>query len=916
MLRRYLLPLLCLILTLVFAFPVNAHANLLRSDPVANERLEQTPDIIQLYFSEPLESNFSRIEIRNAQGEVLDMPAAELSPDDPTLLTLIPTNVPDGVYTVAWRVVSQTDGHMTQGSFPFTVGTASAVSQSLSTIADDRIPIESSMIRWFNLLSLGWLVGSAAFWLFIWLPSDFDRHERVEKRLRYLIWIAWWSVVFSSLLIVLLQAQIVSGSDWVNAIAHAQAVITSTRFGQLWMIRLVLWAIFGLMLWKMPQASQMTHIALLVTGAGMLITQSLFSHASGTVDAASAVVADWLHLLAMSLWLGGLVQLVAVTLLMRTQVKDLSRLVAHFSNLARVCVAILVVTGAYAAWIHVGSIDAFLTTQYGQAMLVKLALFMPVLLLGAINLLLTRKGLSKGKAIWSKRLQYLVAAEIVLIIAMIAAVGVMTAIAPARITLAAREAIPPAPETDPYFEMVIQDDLMVHLTIEPGIVGENSFYVDLFDDETLTAIDDASLIRLRFEHETENLGESELRPQLQDDGRYLVTGSNLSVAGDWQIRMTIQRPDEFDTVIDFEPSIGSPQPIPVPDFNPMPAQFSRGIALLLTGVVGIVIASTFLFLHRPLNLRPLTVLIIIFMSGSILLLQRGATLLLPETVATAPLELDANQPIQMTVHSSANLPWLLTQDGVVLRPNEDESWTELGIDGAHINDIDLEANNRLWAASDNGLYLFDDETWHQQGDFASEHLAITHGYVYAMGMGNILRVGEGAIETDSRNLDIPESDAEAEQFVMLGNHSHILLNGDDLFLTSSLGLGWQALDAPDNVQAVTIDADGNLLAATQSELLRWRWNDQRWQVITDLPVNNAAVSELVVLENRVYLLTQNRLYTYVGGAWQAIMIMDRERLILDIANQFPDTLWALDSEQNLWALNQSGWEHVTTIEGG
>src|SRR5690606_25557157 len=122
-----------------------------------------------------------------------------------------------------------------------------------------------------------------------------------------------------------------------------------------------------------------------------------------------------------------------------------------------------------------------------------------------------------------------------------------------------------------------------HLTIEPGTVGENTFYVDLYDQESNTIIDDASLIRLRFESETDNLGESELRPTLQG-GRYVVQGANLSVAGDWQIRMTIQRPNEFDTVLDFEPSISLAQQAVMPDFDPTPSRFKRGIALVITGI--------------------------------------------------------------------------------------------------------------------------------------------------------------------------------------------------------------------------------------------------------------------------------------------------------------------------------------------
>jgi hypothetical protein len=273
-------------------------------------------------------------------------------------------------------------------------------------------------------------------------------------------------------------------------------------------------------------------------------------------------------------------------------------------------------------------VAGFVTTRYGQAMSIKLMLFLPLLAMGAVNLLLTGQGLQDGKPIWSKRLKVLVGLEIALAIAILAAVGVMTAIAPARITLAARDAAPPPPENHSFFEMAFDDDLMVHFSIEPGTVGDNTFFVDLYNLETGEVLTDASLIRLRFEAEDANLGESELRPELNANGRYVISGSNLSLAGAWRIRMTIQRPEEFDTVVDFEPSIISPEPAPpVPEFNPTPPTQSRALALICTGIAGILMSLVFLLRMRPITLNPQTLLTIVFLKGSIIILQSGIQIL-------------------------------------------------------------------------------------------------------------------------------------------------------------------------------------------------------------------------------------------------------------------------------------------------
>jgi copper transport protein len=60
-------------------------------------------------------------------------------------------------------------------------------------------------------------------------------------------------------------------------------------------------------------------------------------------------------------------------------------LVPRFSGLAMVCVAVLVVTGGFAAWVHVGGVGALVDTAYGRLLLLKMALAALVLATGAVN---------------------------------------------------------------------------------------------------------------------------------------------------------------------------------------------------------------------------------------------------------------------------------------------------------------------------------------------------------------------------------------------------------------------------------------------------------------------------------------------------------------------------------------------------
>src|SRR5205814_3630136 len=71
------------------------------------------------------------------------------------------------------------------------------------------------------------------------------------------------------------------------------------------------------------------------------------------------------------------------------QTTTLLVLLRRFARLAVVALVLLALTGLYSFWRQVGSPGA-LATPYGETLLVKLALFVPLLLLAAINALFVR----------------------------------------------------------------------------------------------------------------------------------------------------------------------------------------------------------------------------------------------------------------------------------------------------------------------------------------------------------------------------------------------------------------------------------------------------------------------------------------------------------------------------------------------
>ena len=98
-----------------------------------------------------------------------------------------------------------------------------------------------------------------------------------------------------------------------------------------------------------------------------------------TASSATAAesVADWFHLCAATLWIGGLVQLALVA---RT-----GAAFRRFSRLATVCVAVLLLAGTYLSIERFPALHDLWTTHYGHVLLVKLALVCVALLWGAVH---------------------------------------------------------------------------------------------------------------------------------------------------------------------------------------------------------------------------------------------------------------------------------------------------------------------------------------------------------------------------------------------------------------------------------------------------------------------------------------------------------------------------------------------------
>ena len=110
---------LALALLVAVAPAAAAHDQLISTDPPDGAVLDTAPASVGLTFSEDVLDISTTVVVAGPSGSV----PTTASVDGTTVTAALPADLPDGAYTVTWRVVSG-DGHPVQGSFGFTVQAA------------------------------------------------------------------------------------------------------------------------------------------------------------------------------------------------------------------------------------------------------------------------------------------------------------------------------------------------------------------------------------------------------------------------------------------------------------------------------------------------------------------------------------------------------------------------------------------------------------------------------------------------------------------------------------------------------------------------------------------------------------------------------------------------------------------------
>ena len=315
-------------------------------------------------------------------------------------------------------------------------------------------------------------------------------------------------------------------------------VLTDTQFGAVWMARLALAVLLGLLLLWPAQR----WLALAAAGAlvGLL---AYVGHAGATPGTAGEIhlISDMLHLLAAGAWLGGLPGL-AWLLLARPQPQVAARAAARFSVLGIVCVAALIVSGLINSWnLLSGPVD-LVDTAYGRLLALKIALFVAMLGIAAVNRFHLTPLLAAAGARAALARNSL--AETALGLGVLLLVGALGTMAPT-----AHHHLPTADvPADAAFVHIHTEQAMAEVTIDPGRAGPANANIRLLD-ENFSELP-ANVVHLTLESPAPGPAPVERDAVRQADGTWAVDGIDLPASGNWTVRVTIGGTNGTQIVLD------------------------------------------------------------------------------------------------------------------------------------------------------------------------------------------------------------------------------------------------------------------------------------------------------------------------------------------------------------------------------
>jgi copper transport protein len=513
-----------------------AHAELIDVSPADGEVLDVAPDEVVLTFSEPVSLTGGSVHVLDDSAEDVATGTAQANE---TVTTTLPAGLPDGTYTIVWEIVS-VDSHRIGGASVFHVGAPSSgglTGAALDVGGDEAgwgVRLGASVLSAIGYT--GALVAGGTLFFSLYADRRANLREVTSRA----------AVLGAVALVAAVPFRIARLGGGLDALRDNDVLMSALR-GPVGVSTAV-------------TANALLVVAVLVDRRAPRWLPLLFSvvalagfaiegHTRATARRWVMVASDVVHLAAGAVWLGGIVALV-IAFRSSLDTVSLAGVVRRFSDSAIFAVGVVAATGVTMAWIILPTAGELTSTGYGIAMILKVAIVVVVIALGAFNRYRLVPAVdarrdpaadsfpSPGSRRW---LSNVVLAELVLLVAAVGVTAVMVTRSPLSTVAAAS-----APATESRSATVtLGDAAAADVTITPSRVGFNVIDVELRDLEG-RIVNPYELPVIEIALPALDVGPLEPEVLPIGIGRYQAT-ADFGFAGTWELSIRV-RLDEFESV--------------------------------------------------------------------------------------------------------------------------------------------------------------------------------------------------------------------------------------------------------------------------------------------------------------------------------------------------------------------------------
>ncbi|QDI89045.1 copper resistance protein CopD [Candidatus Nitrosopumilus sp. SW] len=510
-----------------------------------------TTEVI-VYFSEPVDINFSELRVFDTNGNQIDNKDTSYYEGESSLIITTPP-LEDGVYTVSTKVLSKVDGHLVPDAFLFAVGDV-VIDPSLLDVErpSELVFLPEAGARFPGLVGQTIVLGAVIASLIIWGTQNKQLiREEIDKignfhhgKFMSITGIGLVLIFISNILMIAVQSVRLEVSP-LDAI--------QTDFGITWILRMSI-TIILLGIWfgldRSKSLSKKNQIPLLGVMLALIATSSLIGHgaASGHTP---ALILDYIHNLVSGVWIGGIIYFVFILLPTFSQLKEVQRekmsllMIPRFSIAFIIAVGVVIITGPTLMWFLESDIGLITESIYGQLIILKISIAAIIIAFGGFFQFKLQKNAEKnlqtGKISVHKKLKKSLKVDAVLGIILLGVVALIT-----NGTLPAGEIQKVDAQEIVYGFKTLEftENTKFDIDISPFSSGSNTILVKVSDFEG-NPLHDSDQLKVKISNPSKNISPIEVPMEIvkQDENIPIEFQGELTFgfSGEWLVEVEAQR---------------------------------------------------------------------------------------------------------------------------------------------------------------------------------------------------------------------------------------------------------------------------------------------------------------------------------------------------------------------------------------